>query len=355
MSVGAGSLWDMTHALLVTADPVLRDELLRLAAAAGVGADVAPQVSTALRAWAAATVVLVGADLAADLARAGPSRRDGVHVAAWSDPPEQLFRGALALGAESVIELPAGAEWLSSRLSDAGDAGRLRGVVVGVTSGSGGAGATTFACALAQVAARHGPTLMLDADPFGPGLDRVLGLEDRPGVHWQDLLSTSGRLGARALREAVPRAADLGVLTWSPGGARSLAAEPAREVLAAARRGHDTVVVDLPRALDGVAGELADRCDRVFVMVSASVTGVASASRWVARFPERSRLRLVVRGSAADPELVAHAIGLPVAVSMADQRGLEEAIDLGYGPVRSSRGPLGRAASAALGQLAVAA
>lgn len=345
----------MTRALLVTADPLLRDELLRLAAAAGVGVDVAADVPSALRCWTTAAVVLVGSDLAAELARAEPSRRDSVQVATWSNPPDELFRRALSLGAESVVELPSGAAWLSSRLADAGDEGRLRGMVVGVTSGSGGAGATTFACALAQVAARHGPTLLLDADPFGPGVDRVLGLEDRAGIRWEELLSTSGRLGARALREAVPRAADLGVLTWSTGSARRLSAEPVREALAAARRGHDTVVVDLPRAADPVSTDLADRCDRVLVVVTASVTGVASASRWAARFPERSRLRLVVRGSAADPELVARAVGLPVAVSMADQRGLEEAIDLGFGPVRSQRGPLGRAATAVLGQLAVAA
>ena len=332
MSAGAGNVAVMTRVLLVTADPLLRDELTRLAAAAGVGAD-----------------------LAAALCRAGPGRREAVQIVSWASAPDELFRLALALGAESVVELPSGAAWLSSVLSDAGDGGRPRGMVVGVTSGSGGAGATTFACALAQLAARHGPALALDADPLGPGLDRVLGMEERTGIHWDDLLTTAGRLGARALREAVPRLGDLGVLTWSPGGVRLLPVEPAREVLAAARRGHDTVVVDLPRAADPVATELADRCDRVLVVVSASVTGVASAARWVARFPEVSRLRLVVRGSGADPDFVARAVGLPVAASMTDQRGLEEAIDLGLGPIRSRRGPLGRAATTVLGQLVVAA
>lgn len=345
----------MTRALLVTADPLLREELVRLAAAAGVDAELAADVPTALRFWTGSVVVLVGADLAADLSRAGPTRRPAVLVVAWTTPAEELFRLALSLGAEGVVELPSAAAWLTGRLSDAGEGDQLRGMVLGVTSGSGGAGGTTFACALAQVGARHGPTLVLDVDPFGPGVDRVLGVEDRAGIHWHDLVSTSGRLGARALREAVPRVGNLGVLTWSPGTPRRLAPEPAREVLAAARRGHDAVIVDLPRAVDGVAADLADRCDRVLVVVTASVTGVASASRWVERFPERSRLRLVVRGNGADPELVARAIGLPVAASMPDQRGLEEAIDLGLGPVRSRRGPLGRAAAAVLGQLAVAA
>jgi hypothetical protein len=38
---------------------------------------------------------------------------------------------------------------------------------------------------------------------------------------------------------------------------------------------------------------------------------------------------------------------------MADQRGLAEAIDLGLGPVRSRRGPLGRAALEVLTRLTV--
>ncbi len=38
---------------------------------------------------------------------------------------------------------------------------------------------------------------------------------------------------------------------------------------------------------------------------------------------------------------------------MADQRGLAEAIDLGLGPVRSRRGPLGRAADEVLTRVSV--
>ena len=43
---------------------------------------------------------------------------------------------------------------------------------------------------------------------------------------------------------------------------------------------------------------------------------------------------------------------VPVAAQMPDQRGLEEAIDLGLGPVRSRRGPLGRTAVDVLAGLA---
>ena len=39
----------------------------------------------------------------------------------------------------------------------------------------------------------------------GPGVDRVLGLEDHDGFRWDALCQTTGRLSARALREALPR------------------------------------------------------------------------------------------------------------------------------------------------------
>jgi len=345
----------MTHALLITADETLLDELVRLCAAAGTTPDVAADVGTALRGWSSAALVLLGADLAPDLARASPPRRDGVHLVAWGAAPDELFRTALAVGAEGVALLPGSAEWLAAVLGDVGDVGRARGLTIGVMPGSGGAGATTFACGLAQLASRTGPTVVIDADPLGPGVDRVLGLEARPGARWGDLAGTAGRLSARSLREGLPRYADLGVLTWGGGDRRELDVPTVREVLSAARRGHDTVVVDLPRTGDPVTEEVGHRCDQVLVVVAASVTGIASAGRLVARFGDRSRLRLVVRGAGAEPEAVARAVGVPLIAAMGDQRGLAESIDLGVGPMRSRRGPLGRAARTVLGLMPVAA
>jgi secretion/DNA translocation related CpaE-like protein len=338
----------MTRALLVTADVSLLDELVRLCAAAGTSPDVARDVGSALRAWSSAPVVVVGADLASDLARASPPRRDGVHVASWVDGPAELFRTALEVGAEGVVVLPGSAPWLAALLGDVGDIGRARGLTLGLMAGSGGAGATTFACALAQLASRTGPTVVVDADPLGPGVDRVLGLESVSGVRWGELERTSGRLSARSLREGLPHAADLAVLTWAAADIRQLEGPTVREALSAARRGHDTVLVDLPRSGDAVTDEIVDRCDQVLVVVTATLTGIASASRLVARFGDPSRLRLVVRGGGAEPDAVARAVGVPLVAAMGDQRGLAESIDLGLGPVRSRRGPLGRAAQAVL-------
>lgn len=343
----------MTAPLLVTRDPSLLDVLHRLAAAAGAVPDVASGVADALRRWSSASLVLVGADLATELAAVSPARRPGVHVVVWGPVPDELFRATVALGGESVVGVPESESWIVEALTDVGDERRSAGVVVGVTAGSGGAGATTFACALGQMAADRGRAVVVDADPLGPGVDRVLGLEDRPGVRWDVLGEATGRLGATALRDALPRRGDLAALTWRAGPPGSLQAHAVREVLSAARRGHDLVVVDLPRATDALVEEVAARCDRLLVVVVPTVAGVASAVRICARHPEPDRLRLVVRGPGVEPEAVARATRVPVLATMGHQRGLAESIDLGLGPVRSRRGNLGRAAESVLDQLAL--
>lgn len=341
----------MTAPLLITRDQSLLDELLRLAAAAGVAPDIATDGGTALRGWARAPVVLLGADMAEDMARIGPPRRAQVFVLSWSAVPDEMFRVAVEVGAESVTQVARSEGWLTELLTDLGDATPAEGLVVGVLGGSGGAGATTFACALGQVGARRGRALVIDADPLGPGVDRVLGLEGRHGVRWDGLCHTTGRLSARALREALPRREGLGALTWHAGQPATLQAFAVREVLSAARRGHDLVVVDLPRTVDPLVDEVAARCDRLLVVVVPTVAGVASAVRTCARHPDRTSVRLVLRGSGVDPRAVSRATGIPVLTTMPDQRGLDEAIDLGLGPVRSRRGALGRAAGEVLDQV----
>ncbi len=353
LSARAGTIVDMSPALVITRDQSLLDELLRLAAAAGVTPDVAGDGGAALRGWAGAGLVLVGLDIAEELARIGPSRRPRVHVVAWGPVPDESFRLAVDLGAESVAQLPRSEAWLGEALTDLGDPERPAGLVLGVTGGSGGAGATTFACALGQLAGRRGRAVVIDADPLGPGVDRVLGLEDRDGVRWDGLCQTTGRLSARSLREALPRREGLGALTWHAGTPGSLQAFAVREVLSAARRGHDVVVVDLPRTADPVVDEVAARCDRLLVVVVPTVAGVASAARICARHPDPTTVRIVLRGHGVDPRAVERATRVPVLATMSDQRGLGEAIDLGLGPVRSRRGSLGRAAGEVLDQLAL--
>lgn len=343
----------MNPPLFVTRDQTLLDELLRLAAAAGITPEVAADVGAALRSWTAAPLVLLGSDLAAEMARLCPPRRADVHLMTWGASPDGLFRVALDLRAESVTDLPRSDAWLVETLTDLGDERPARGLVVGVIGGSGGVGATTFACALGQAAGRTGPAVVVDTDPLGPGVDRMLGVETRDGIRWDALCQTTGRLSARSLREALPRRDGVGALTWDPGTRGALQAFAVREALSAAQRGHDTVVVDLPRGADPVIEEIVARCDLVLVLVAPTVTGVATACRVCGRLPDPDSARLVVRGSGLDADEVARVTGVPVLAQVGHQRGLDEAIDLGLGPVRSWRGPLGRGAGAVLDRLAL--
>lgn len=336
--------------LLLTADEALLEELLPLAAAADVAPATAREPVAGLAFWSRAPVVLVGADLADEVARLGPERRPHVYVVAHGRAPDDLFRTALRVGAEQVVELAGAAGWLVELLADLTERRTSHGRVIGVIGGSGGAGATTFACALGQGAARAGAAAVIDCDPQGPGLDRLLGLERTDGFRWDALCQTTGRLSARALRDALPRRGSLGVLSWYVGaGAPSLQAFAVREALSAARRGHETVVVDLPRTPDRLIDEVAARCDRLLVVTVGSVLGVSAAARMRARFASHPDVGVVLRGEAVDAADVESVVRLPVVVQMRDQPRLGEALDLGLGPLRSRRGPLARAVAAVLG------
>ena len=331
--------------LLVTDDEALLTEVLRLCAAAGVVPQVVSDEIAALQLWIAAPLVLVGADRAERMARTDPPRRAGVHVVGVGNLPDLLFRDALGCSAESVAALPASEAWLVELLTDAADGSAPHGTVTAVIGGAGGVGATVFAAALGQVLGSRGGALLIDADVGGAGLDRVLGLEKKSGVRWDSLVQATGRLSARALRDAVPGRDGLSVLTWPVHRAPGLPAFAVREALSAGTRGFRSVVVDLPRHPDPVTEEVLPRCDHVLLVTTATVPAVTAAARVARRLP--TAVTQVVlrerRGGVAEQD-IARLLRLPILVTMADQRGLDESISLGAGPLRSPRGHLSRAA-----------
>jgi secretion/DNA translocation related CpaE-like protein len=341
--------------LLVSQDDRLVADLQRLAAAAGTALDVAAEPAAVLASWPVAPVVLVGADQVTVLAGSRPARRDRVHVVSSGPLPDGLFRGALALGAEGVVELPAGDAWLVETLTDSVDGAAREGRVVTVLGGSGGVGATMFAAALATVGAADGhPVTLVDADPLGAGVERVVGLDDTSGAGWESLVESTGRFGSRSLRGALPQRDALAVLGWGAGARIAPGPETAREVISAARRGSGLVVVDAPRHLTPMATEILVRSDQAVVVTGLTLPAVAAAARVVAAVrPVVPAVHLVARGpaSALDPTDVARALKLPLAAAMRDQRRLDEAVDLGLGPVRARRGPLARAARCVLTRL----
>lgn len=330
--------------VLLTRDPGLIADLHRLAAAAGAALDVISDPSAARACWSTASVVLVGSDVVTELAASEPLRRDGVHVVSRAAPPDRLFRAVLGVGAESVVELPAGETWLVETLTDSVDGASGRARVLGVVGGCGGAGATTFAAALATGAAAVGqPVTLVDADPLGAGIESVVGVAASPGSGWGTLQESAGRLGSRALRSALPHRDGLAVLGWGHGPRVELEGDVVREALSAAQRGSALVVLDLPRCPGPAVRELLLRCDHLVVVLPLRLPAVAAAGRLVASVvPSAPPLRLVTRGRAAalDPRQVAHTLGVPLLAAMADQRRLAESLELGLGPLWNRRGPL---------------
>lgn len=328
---------------LLTSDPDLVAAVERLAAAAGVRLATAYDDASVLARWREAPVLLVGADLVDAVARLRPARREDVHVVTTGASGTATYRAAVAVGAATVLELPGAASWLTTVLALHEEPTRA-GPQVAVLGGSGGVGATTFAAAVVTVGARSGPVLAVDVDPCGAGFDRHLGLDDDEGLRWDSLGLTSGRLSGRALREAVPRRDGVGVLGWSASSQRAeVPVEGLREVLAAGARGHDLVVVDLPRAPGPAGLEAAVRSDLLVLVVRPTLTGVASARRVLATVGEVARVGVVVRGRGVGEDEVAAALDVPVVATVGTRARDVEAVELGLGGVRP-RASLARAA-----------
>lgn len=341
--------------LVITADETVLDDLLRLAAAAGAEVEVARDAASARGRWSAAPLVLIGDDQAEPVLAVNPPRRPRVLVVG-RDVPEATWRRAVGLGAEQVIGLPAEESVLIEALADAVDGGGTQAMVIGVVGGRGGAGASVLAAGLAMTSCRRGrATMLIDADPYGGGIDLMLGAEQSGGLRWPDLAETRGRVGGSTLRDHLPEPHGLTVLSWDRGDVLSVPAEAVRAVVVAAGRAWDVVVVDLPRRMDLATEEALARCNCVLLVVPAEVRAVAAASRVATGLGMIAvDVRTVVRGPAPSGlrgTEIAAALGLPLAAELDSEPGLVAALERGEPPARSGRGPLAQACGRLLDEL----
>ena len=333
------------RSLVLTADADVLDDLLRLAATAGTELDVAADAGSARRGWGSAPFVVVAADAVPSCLRTALPRRAGVVLLGDDLDDAGIWQRAVEIGAEHVVFLPDAEPWLTDRFADAAETGRPAGPLVAVVGGRGGAGATTFASALAVTAARAGhDALLVDGDPLGGGIDLVFGGEHDHGLRWSGLASTRGRVPAAALSGALPRMAGLSVLSWDRGRTDAVPVDALRAVLDAGRRAHDLVVVDLPRSLDEGARAVLAASTLVLLVVPTEVRAAAAASRVVASVGSLcSDLRVVARGPSPcglSGDEVARALGLPLVAQLRPEPALEVALERGEPPARRGRGPL---------------
>jgi len=122
-------------------------------------------------------------------------------------------------------------------------------------------------------------SLLVDADPFGGGLDLVLGAEDASGARWSDLQSVSGHLPSGHLDAALPRVSDVSVLACARTDDGLPALETMTAVLESGRRSHDLVLIDCSRCTDDLLTVVVDASNAAVLVVGDHVRATAAAAR----------------------------------------------------------------------------
>lgn len=314
--------------LLVTSSSILRAEVERIVAAAGAHLRAVPDAVEAGRYWDGAAAVLVGGDIR----ELPPRRRTPAVMVGLDGEGDSLWHLAAAVGAERVAVLPDAAAWLADHLSRTRSPGP-GGLVLGITGGCGGAGATTAAIWTAQAAAGLGVrVLLVDGDPWGGGLELALAAEENPGLRWPDLAEARGSIDPLQLADSLPVAGGFSFLSWPAARQQPLpvAAAAAAGVLDAARRGYELVVIDVGRGA-GPLQTVAWDCDRILVVVPAQLKAAVAAVRLLQELPP-VEAALVVRGragAALDNSLIADAVGLPVQGRIPELRAVPGAMESG--------------------------
>ena len=316
--------------LAVLTDPQLRDELDRVAAAVGVRVVHAGGGSVSRKTWSAAAAVVLDGAAAHQCGQAVLPRRAHVSILTAAEPATETWTAAITVGAQHVLRLPEQARELIRALAEAVEAARddgPRGEVVAVIGGCGGAGASLFAVAVAQAA---GDALLVDLDPWGGGIDLVMGGESTPGLRWPDLALQGGRLNWSAVREALPRHRGISLLSGTRRG-YELGGPPVDAVVDAGRRGGVTVVCDLPRRLTDATQAALDAADLVVVVTRCDVRACAATAAMAPVLAGiNPSLGLVVRGPSPGglrSTEVADIAGLPLLASIKAQPQLAQQLE----------------------------
>jgi secretion/DNA translocation related CpaE-like protein len=310
--------------LALVDDPALRDDLDRVAAAVAVRV-VYCSGSVSRREWSAAAAVVLDETAGRHWSGNQLPRRPRVILIVGGEPDKTTWQAAVALGAQHVLRLPEQERELIEVLSDAGesvtDRGH-RGSVVAVIGGRGGAGASIFSAALALAA---GDALLVDADPWGGGVDLLLGIEQQPGLRWPDIAVENGRLNLAAVRDALPCHQGICVLSGTRRGA-DIAGGSLLAVIDAGRRGGATVVCDLSRSLTEAAEAALDAADLVVVVGACDVRSCASSAATASTLLGiNPNVGLVARGPSPGglrAAEVARAAGLPLLAAMRPEPNL---------------------------------
>jgi len=319
--------------VVATANTAFGDRIGRWCAASGVTAQQCADLDSLRRQWRSARLILLGEDLVPLVADASLPRSDHLHLVVAE--PDTWWRTAVDVGASGVLRLDDEAAGVAT-VGAALDAHR-EGCGIAVVGGRGGVGATTLAVALGLTAARRRlSAVVVDADPWGPGVDLVAGTERVEGLRWSTLAATAGRVSPGSLAGALPVHRDLATIGWDVHDDAPVLPDSAGSVWAAATRAFDLVVVDQAVGGDDAwSRQVLGGSALTVLVVADDVTGVASARRRAAWLRPRSAMLAAVvaqRPGGLGAHGVAEVVGVPVVARIRPDRTVRTAIDQGRGP-----------------------
>lgn len=319
--------------VLATRDPELERTVLAAGAAVGRLVEVVAEIEPLASVWSDATSVLVGCDVAPDVADRALPRRPGVFILGDESVRSQACAWSMPLGA-AVLLLPEASRWLSSVISGVVSVEADPVVVVAVLGGSGGVGASTLAVGLAVAAARsRRRAALVDVDVVGGGADLMFGAEDLPGWRWSRLRTARGQIGD--LRGKVPAVDGVEIVSMARSGETDPGRDAVNAVVTSLKRTHEVIVVDIGRSLGAAASEAVRLTDRLVVMCGQDVRSVASARMVLAGAGSGGTAGSVVRlrpGATLSPGAVADALGLPLWGTAPHDPALARAADRGVPP-----------------------
>lgn len=251
------------RAILFTRDNQLAQNVAMIAVGAGVELE---QCTTLTQPSSYANaVVLVGPDCVGEIPGTFLGHR--VVLTGRSEDQDILWKAAAATPGARVAVLPQGSAWLGEYLGAMGlQVGAAR--VTLLAGACGGAGTSSLAALLAANHALQGErTLLVDADQNSTGLWQILRVNEPEGIGWEDLEQSRGALAPGHLAEILPLAQGSAVLSWvrephsfTPNEALLM------EVLSAARRIYQHIIIDVGRAHGIFPGLLTISDDHLLVM-----------------------------------------------------------------------------------------
>jgi len=319
-----------TPTTLISADSRLIDFAQASAAAVGAPLSVVSDPYAIGVQWRSASAVLIGADHIHEIvSRALPSR-DHVYLVGQADAYEDLCRWSVPLGA-CVIQLPDGNKWLSRVIMGHGvdpDCG----IVVGVASGTGGAGGSTLCVSLALSAVKQAKSVaIVDCDAMGGGLDLILGAENTPGWRWDKLRNAVGQIAD--ITPMLPCVEGITVVSMERTDPVPVPDEALEAVIDCLARTHDCVFVDQGRNGVGTSGAVR----RTVVVANQTVRAVA-ATRVRVKSLNAADCGLVVRKpGSVNPHDIAQAVDVPLVAALPTVPDLTQMADRGIPPSLGGR------------------